>query len=368
MPPKKKTKKTEEEAKSKKEDEKVADDDDSEDAEESSEDESTDDEDRGRGKRKRRESKGFEPEDFTMASERAAVKAAKIRNQGRGVKLGDIPAVKAAIEKVPTTSEDLPFAYTFVFSNRGLPAKKEMKSRLLDFSGYLPPPPKGKTMTQEEIDAGDEKHEVWKHFVSVCLLCSSFSTILRYYFPPIISRQTKYATKAYKLNLAQLRRLCDFFHIDQSHDSTDEDGESSKKAMTKDETVDRLLDFLGEPSESWVKADTDDGKKKKKSTTPKKKESTSKKTKKATSAAASKKRNSVSKKVTEDPFALIKAHVRGDKPTDATLRQFVKAYVVCFDMDKATTKHAIQTASDKFGVDMIGRKKRIKEMLTEELD
>ena len=134
--------------------------------------------------------------------------------------------------------------------------------------------------------------------------------------------------------------------------------------MTKDELADRLLDFLGEPNESWVKVDADESKKKKKS----KKEPASKKTKKATSAAASKKRKSVSKKVTEDPFALMKAHVRGDKPSDKTLRQWVKAYVVCFDMDKATTKHAVQTASDKFGVDMTSKKNRIKEILTEELD
>jgi hypothetical protein len=131
---------------------------DEESSEEEEEEESTDDEDRGRGKRKRRESKGFEPEDFTMASERAAAKAAVIV-KGRGVKLGNIPAVKDAIEKVPTNSEDLPLAYTFVFSNRGLPTKKEMKVRLLEFSGYLPPLPKGK-FNQEEVDADDEKHEV----------------------------------------------------------------------------------------------------------------------------------------------------------------------------------------------------------------
>jgi hypothetical protein len=172
----------------------------------------------------------------------------------------------------------------------------------------------------------------------------------------LTKNKTKYATKAYKLNLAQLRRLCDFFQVDQS---SEDDG---KKSLTKDETVDRLLDFLGEPDESWVKAaeTADDGKKKKKTN----RSNAGTKTKKAATAA---KRKSVSKKVQEDPFSLLKAHVKGDKPSDAALRQWVQAYVVCFDMDLATTKHAVQTASDKFGVDMAGRKKRIKEFLADEM-
>mmetsp|Transcript_21559 Transcript_21559/g.40258 ORF Transcript_21559/g.40258 Transcript_21559/m.40258 type:complete len:317 (-) Transcript_21559:199-1149(-) len=316
MPPKKKTKSAKEDDKEKKkvrvEKEEEEDDDDEE-----TEDEETDDEDRGRGKRKRRESKSFEPEDFTMASERAAAKAAVIV-KGRGKKLGDLPVVKAAIEKTPLSSEDLPFAYTFVFSTRGVPTKKEMKNKLLEFSGYLPPLPKGK-YDEDEQDAEDEKFE------------------------------TKYATKAFKLNLAQVRRLCDFFHVDRET----EDG----KALNKEQTIDRLLDFLGDPNDSYIK--TDDPAEIK----PASKKKKAPKTK--TKAAA--KRKSVSKKVVEDPFSVIKAHSKGSTPTDAALRQWVKAYVVCFDMDSATTKHAIKTASDKFGVDLADRKATIKEFLAEEM-
>jgi hypothetical protein len=160
--------------------------------------------------------------------------------------------------------------------------------------------------------------------------------------------QEKFAKKAFKLNLAQIKKLCDFFHVDRSG----EDG----KSLNKEETIDRLLDFLGEPNDSMVKAEiTSDtkGKPASKKKTPKKK----------TSA----KRKSVAKRVSEDPFSLIKAHTKGKKPNDDTLRQWVRAYVVCFDMDSATTKHAIKTASDKFGVDLAERKTRIKELLADEM-
>jgi hypothetical protein len=69
----------------------------------------------------------------------------------------------------------------------------------------------------------------------------------------------------------------------------------------------------------------------------------------------------------EDAFALVKEHKKGDKPDDDALRQWVRAYVVCFDMDSATTKHALKTASDKFGLDLAKEKDRIKELLAEEM-
>jgi hypothetical protein len=52
---------------------------------------------------------------------------------------------------------------------------------------------------------------------------------------------------------------------------------------------------------------------------------------------------------------------------DKSLRRWVKAYVVCFNMDKATVKHAIETASDKFGVNKVSKKDVLKLFLTEEL-
>jgi hypothetical protein len=54
-------------------------------------------------------------------------------------------------------------------------------------------------------------------------------------------------------------------------------------------------------------------------------------------------------------------------PTEEVLRAWVRAYVACFNLDKATTKHAIITCSEKFGVDMSKKKQHIKQLLAEEL-
>mmetsp|Transcript_14342 Transcript_14342/g.29941 ORF Transcript_14342/g.29941 Transcript_14342/m.29941 type:complete len:145 (+) Transcript_14342:60-494(+) len=68
----------------------------------------------GRGKRKRRESKSYEPDDFTMSSYNAAVKASAIA-VGRGKKLGEIAAVKSSINMYKLNTEELLLAYKFVF-------------------------------------------------------------------------------------------------------------------------------------------------------------------------------------------------------------------------------------------------------------
>jgi hypothetical protein len=145
------------------------------------------------------------------------------------------------------------------------------------------------------------------------------------------------------MNIAQIRKLCQFFCVDYK-------GEG-KKPLNKEETVDRLLDFLGEPDVGLtVDESFEETKTEKKSTktsgTPKSKDK---------------------KKPLGDPFDAIKNYPKGEKPNDRALRQWAKAYVVCFDMDKATTKHAILTASEKFGVDLAPRKDKIKEMLAEEM-
>jgi hypothetical protein len=145
------------------------------------------------------------------------------------------------------------------------------------------------------------------------------------------------------MSIAQIRNLCHFFHVDY-------EGEG-KKPLNKEETVDKLLDFLGEPD---VGLTTNNSSRENEAGVTTTKESGDGKRK-------------VKKKPFEDPFDAIKNHPKGGKPSDKALRQWAKAYVVCFDMDKATTKHAILTASDKFGVDLAPRKAKIKEMLAEEM-
>ena len=161
------------------------------------------------------------------------------------------------------------------------------------------------------------------------LICISFS----------FAAQKKYATKAFKMSAAQIKRLTHFFRISDK----DEDG----KPYSKDDTIENLLDFLSEP-DGGLCSDPTVEKKKKKAKKPVKKKP-------------------VVKKEAEDPFKALKEHPKGKKPGDKVLRQWVKAYVVCFDLDSATTKHAVTTASERFGVNMASRKKRIKEMFADEL-
>ncbi len=118
----------------------------------------TDDEDRGRGKRKRRESKSYEPDDFTMASVNAASKAATVF-KGRGKKLGNIEAVDTNMKKYKISSDEFVAAYKFLFNNRGTSNKKLMKDKLFEFSGYLPPLPKGK-YDKKKQDNEEEMIEV----------------------------------------------------------------------------------------------------------------------------------------------------------------------------------------------------------------
>lgn len=266
----------------------------------------------GRGKRKRRESKIYEPDDFTMASHYAAMKNATVV-EGRGKKLGEIAAVKANIESFKLNSDEFLSAFKFVFSSRGIPNKNAMRKKLLDFSGYLPSLPQRKYNKQRQ----EEEDEVI---------------------------ETKYATKAFKMNVTRIKTLCSFFSVDHS----DGDG----KTLKKDDLIDRLLDFLGAPDEAFVK----------------KREPVA--TKKALAAKTQKiktKPRTVVRKIKEDPFSLIKDYKKGEFPSDDAMRQWVKAYIVCVDMETATTKDAVLTASAKFGVEMVSKKARIKQLLAEEI-
>jgi hypothetical protein len=158
--------------------------------------------------------------------------------------------------------------------------------------------------------------------------------------------KTKYAIKAFKMNVNQIKALCNFFGVDDS--GTD------GKALNKDDTIDRLLDFLGAPDETMIREKE----------SPDMKKKTAAKSKKTKTKAN---RQSVAKKVTEDPFSLIKDYKKGKKPSDGAMRQWVKAYIVCVDMETATTKDAVLTATAKFGVDMASKKARIKQLLAEEI-
>lgn len=179
--------------------------------------------------------------------------------------------------------------------------------------------------------------------------------------------------------MPHLKKLCDFFNVDRSSGG---DG----KSVGKDTLIDRLLDFLGAPSEELLKTKGPSAAKKaspvkasKKSSSPKTKPSKSKSKKKKgkdedsdddddddTIEEVEAEPEEVEVAAT-DVFAALKEHKKGEKPTDEVLRQWVQAYIVCFDMESSTAKHAVKTASAKFGVDLSGDKEKLKKILTEEM-
>lgn len=161
----------------------------------------------------------------------------------------------------------------------------------------------------------------------------------------------------------QIVDLCNFFAL------TLEPTKDEPK-MDKDTCIDRLLDFLGNPHQDWLVDSL------KEATAPAKKPAAAaaKKPTVAKKASAPAKKAAPAKKEpadtvsTQSDYAKIKKAIGKKKvPSDEVLRAWVRAYVACFNLDKATTKHAIMTCSDKFGVDMSKMKQQIKQILAEEL-
>ena len=192
--------------------------------------------------------------------------------------------------------------------------------------------------------------------------------------------------RAYKLKLEEVQLLCTFFQLDQPtvprHNCT------SKEAF-----INRLLDFLGAPDISFVKPiknipptrsilerTSETSRKRKSATTLLHASHSRHKTDEAWASSdssgeevvgADHDNNEVSeneddKQDKNNPSPLLVAD-GSDAVSDKALRRWVKAYVACFNMDKATIQHAIITASDKFGVNIASKKEKLKQMLTEEL-
>lgn len=235
---------------------------------------------------------------------------------GRGVKLDSIESVKAKVKVLKKDDVILREAHGLLFSVRGRPKQNLIKKHILSFSGYLPPVEGEKT--EKEIEADDEEFE------------------------------TKMSVKAFKLTVLQLKNLISLFDI-------------KAEGMDKESLVDCLLDFLGAPDAKLTKGLRKKRKSNGTSKSPKKKQKA--KDTDVEMGDETEEDDSVehAMEVEEDDLKT------GKMPTDAKLRKWVKAYVACFNLDKATTKHAIETASDKFGVDMTSKKAKIKMLLADEL-
>jgi DEK C terminal domain len=152
--------------------------------------------------------------------------------------------------------------------------------------------------------------------------------------------------KAYKLTIPGLKKTCDVFAVDRTG------------CNSKDELVDLLLDFLGEPSEQLLKGSGGgEGTK----------GSKGKKNAAAAAEAAATDAYSDLEDGDDDDNNDEGGGKEGAMPDDAALRRWVKAYVRCHNMKKVTSKDALEIASEKFGVDVAEKKSTLKDMLTEEM-
>jgi len=287
-------------------------------------------------KRERKQVGVYAPENFKEEITPHKKVVAKV---GRGQKLRDLLSVKDSIARTAAKDPILAAAHKLIFGGgrgRSSVSKKHIKSRLLDFNGYLEVMPEDtEKATVEKLDQDAE---------------------------------SKMATRAYKMTVPLLKTLCDLFDVDRIP-------AEGKAVIDKDTLIDRLLDFLGAPDSKYLKTPKKVSVKKRKAPTPTKSKSPTPKKKKVRKEIG-KKAKAQERTYQEDSETENEMDVDSEEeseeevvnmPTDKLLRKWVRAYVNCFNLDKATTKHAIETASDRFGVDLTGKKARIKELLTEEM-
>lgn len=276
----------------------------------------------------------YQPIDF----KHEASKKDKQSIPGKGTKLCDIPSVNKNINKLPPTSGILAAAHRLIYGTKGKKKKPSLKTHLLNFSGFLP-----------NVDA----EEMISKNVDEELLVD------------------KMMEKAKKLHIPMLKLLCDLFDIERVS--------VNGKAPDKDRLMDILVTFLGAPTERDTKA-AKKLKLKKRSRQSKSPTPTGRPTDSKSKSPQPRKRARISKKQevqeSEEEMSFVEEedeteefNSMGEKlPTDKSLRNWVMSYVKCFNLDKVTTKHAIETASDKFGVNLIEKKARIKELLSEEIN
>ena len=109
---------------------------------------------RNRNRRKTSES-SYRPIDFKHIATNGPVIV-----PGRGKKLGDIPKVKANIDKYALDSEEMKRAHRFLFKLRGPFPKKTGKQSILQFSGYLRGGETNKNLSKEQMEKDDSEMEV----------------------------------------------------------------------------------------------------------------------------------------------------------------------------------------------------------------
>jgi len=283
--------------------------------------------------RRKMQNVSYTPENFKVDTVHQEVKILP----GRGVKLMDIPSVKKNIEKMKNNDYLLAAAFKFLDPHpkrgRGLSVhKKLLKSQILEFSGFLPN--LSESMRNEEVKVSDNEE------------------------------REKLEQRAYKMQVPHLKAISDVFDVDRRPTN-------GKAFLTKEELVNRLVEFICIPNIELTKSGKKESEARKRSRIMKNSPKTKKRSKGdniALEAVVVESDDSDgSEDINEDDNEK-SGYEKGSIPSDKKLRKWVKAYIACFNLEKATTKHAIQTASDKFGVDVSEKKGRIKELITEAIN
>lgn len=272
-------------------------------------------------KRQRKATTFLEPKNFKSKPTAGGLHIPK----GRGPLFSDIAFIKDSISKKKANDPILGELHKFLLGGtkgllgKGRTPQKNIKPHILSFSGYLPNEIEGDTKEEKEVIESEinERFEV----------------------------------KAAKLKLPLLKAFFDLLGLDRSP--------VSGKPQSKGELVDNLLDFLADPDEESV---CKKGKKKRGRPAKVKTDDEAEADKKTTKKKRKKKEVVESEEESDDES---EEDDKDGKPSAKKLQKWVKAYVTCFNLDKATAKHAVQTASDKFGVDMSDRKKDIMDILKE---
>lgn len=170
----------------------------------------------------------------------------------------------------------------------------------------------------------------------------------------------RYEDKCNSATIPLLKTFCDLLCLDRS-------GCTTKVALTE-----RLLEFLESPSESKIKQSYVNAlkKKRKSSDSVAKTEPKSNKKKKKEENADDSEDEMASNNERDADEEDVEEIEGISFPTEKWIRKWVRAYLTCFNTDNVTTKHAIATASEKFGVDfnVKEKKKQLKEMISEEIE
>ena len=161
-------------------------------------------------------------------------------------------------------------------------------------------------------------------------------------------KQERMQTKAENMSLPLLKTFCDILSVHRGP----EEGTKGKKGKlaTKSILVDRLLDFLSDPSVDGIDAAAvATGKKR---------------------GPKSKKRQDEEESEAEDEEmedAAEEEEAADSVPSQKALKAFVKAYLICFNSDKISEEHALQIATDKFGDDLGDGKDALAKLLKKAL-